>query len=222
MLTLNPAVLNCPCSHHQTSGPLGLAAWHKVVIMWSSVILFSAGQIFNAVSDTCINLKQQIRVIATALGRPDFQIFELPLPLAVPARPLNPGITNDAVGDGGFPAYFFTNDKAKRLLGYKDKVGLVDAYTRTARWLAAEQNHVPMSVAVKVLHDPFDYANEDLLLHAWYKHRDWHACLAINWPITPGWGHFHYGPGVNPGDAFHGNLQEKYAGKYDRDMKSRL
>lgn len=28
----------------------------------------------------------------------DFKIFELPLELAVPARPLNPGIPNDALG----------------------------------------------------------------------------------------------------------------------------
>ena len=42
--------------------------------------------------------------------------------------------TRICTGDSGFPAHFFTEEKAKRLLGYEDKIGLVKAYIRTTQW----------------------------------------------------------------------------------------
>ena len=48
------------------------------------------------------------------------------------------------------------------------------------------------------------------------------ACLAIEWPVQPGWGHFYYGKQPNPGDEFAGDLEKKYAGSYDRDATKRV
>ena len=44
------------------------------------------------------------------------------------------------------------------------KTSLVEALTRTAQWLA--ENGVD-KITETLLQDPFDYANEDLLLECW-------------------------------------------------------
>ena len=54
---------------------------------------------------------------------------------------------------------------------------------------AANQDKVAASAAI-ALEDPLDYENEDKLLAAWDA-RDYHACLAIEWEVEPGWGHFY-------------------------------
>ena len=83
----------------------------------------------------------------------------------------------------------FTNEKARLLLGYKDVVGKRDAIAATARWMIDNQEKV-MTSAGTALQEPFDYENEDKLLAAWDA-RDYHACLAIEWEVEPGWGHFY-------------------------------
>ena len=97
---------------------------------------------------------------------------------------------------------------------------LRDAISITAKWQVANQDKVAASAAI-ALEDPLDYENEDKLLAAWDA-RDYQACLAIEWPVEPGWGHFYYGQGSNPGDEYEGDLDKKYAGSYDRDQSKRV
>jgi len=59
-------------------------------------------------------------------------------------------------------------------------------------------------------------------LRLWNKHKDWHGCLNLVWKKPPGWGHFFYGPGDNPGDKYRGDLKKKYAGKFNRDKEKRI
>jgi len=77
-------------------------------------------------------------------------------------------------------------------------------------------------VVSKILQDPFDYRTEDELLRLWNEEKDWNGCLALKWERgVPGWGHFWYGPGSNPGDTFQGDLKKKYSGTYDREVEDR-
>eukprot|EP00947_MAST-08B_sp_MAST-8B-sp1_P003401 g3401.t1 len=126
----------------------------------------SKGQIFNAFETQVPTMKQWILIIARALGRPDFRVFELPTELAVPSRPLTPGFEDDLPPPGGTRGVF-TNHKGRALLGYTDVVPVVEAISRTARWLARPENHVDAKVSRGILQDPFNYRAEDELLAAW-------------------------------------------------------
>jgi hypothetical protein len=107
---------------------------------------------------------------------------------------------------------YMSNQKAKRLLGYKDVVHPVDGLAETMRFLAS---HPPDDVVVRNLHDPLDYETEDKLVELW-RQRDYKACMALEYPNGAyGFGHFYYGPIPNPGDEKPGDLSHKYAGKYD-------
>ena len=182
----------------------------------------SRGEVFLALEDKHLTIKQWISVIAMALGRPDFRTFELPTELAIPARPLDHnGLVDDQSWDGG--VIYWSNEKAHRLLGYKDVVSPVEGVRRTALWLAKAENHPSRMTSSNILQDPFDYETEDELLRLWRDEKDWHGCLELPWPRgVPGWGHFFYGPGANPGDSFRGDLKRKYAGKFDRDAQERV
>ena len=181
----------------------------------------SKGEIFMAVEDKHMNVKQWIQIIANALGKPGFEIYELPTKIAIPARPLDhSGLIQDESPPGGL--FYMSNEKAKRLLGYKDVVDPTIGVQETAIWLSKEKNWPSKLTVSKVLQDPFDYENEDELLRLWNKHKDWHGCLNLVWKKPPGWGHFFYGPGDNPGDKYRGDLKKKYAGKFNRDKEKRI
>jgi len=179
------------------------------------------GEVFIALEDKHMNVKQWIRIIAEALGSPEFQIIELPKEIAISARPLDhPGVVPGSE-QAGPVTHYLSNEKAHRLLGYKDVVDPVEGVRKTAQWLAQPENHPSTKVVSKILQDPFDYQNEDELLRLWNDKKDWNGCLALEWKIVPGWGHFWYGPGANPGDKFNGDLKKKYSGKFDRDVEDR-
>ena len=181
----------------------------------------SKGEVFIATEDKHFTIKQWIILIANALDQKDFQIIELPTKIAIPARPLDHnGFINDQAFMGGANMYY-SNEKAHRLLGYKDVVDPVEGVRKTAQWLAKPENHPSTKVMSKILQDPFDYEMEDKLLCLWNEKKDWNGCLALEWKVVPGWGHFWYGPGANPGDEFKGDLKKKYSGKFDRDVDER-
>ena len=174
----------------------------------------SQGEAFNGVEDTMPTTNQWIRLIAEAMGRP-LEIVEMPEEIAAPFRSLNQG-----ENDGLRGPQLFSNEKGRRLLGYKDVVGKREAIKITADWMARNQDKVAASAALS-LQEPFDYKAEDELLAAWDK-RDYSACMAVEYNSPVGWGHFYYGKMANPGDDFNGDLTKKYAGNYDRDVSKRL
>ena len=103
----------------------------------------SKGEIFIATEDKHFTVKQWIIIIAAALGRPDFQMFELPTEIAIPARPLDHnGFINDQPFKGGLsPSWsYVSNEKAHRILGYSDVVSPVEGVRRTALWLSKKEN----------------------------------------------------------------------------------
>lgn len=130
---------------------------------------------------------QWIRLIAQAMRVPtdELEIVELPDEIAAPFRPLNQG-----ENDGARGPCFFTNEKRRRLLGYRDVVGKREALRRTAEWMVGNRAKVAASAAV--LQEPFNYESEDKLLAAWDR-RDYAACLEIQSEFGgAGWGHFYY------------------------------
>ena len=143
----------------------------------------SQGEAFNGLEDTMPTTVQWIHMVAESLGK-EVEVVEMPTEIAAPYRPLDQGW-----GDGLMSPQIFTNEKARLLLGYKDVVGKRDAIAATARWMIDNQEKV-MTSAGTALQEPFDYENEDKLLAAWDA-RDYHACLAIEWEVEPGWGHFY-------------------------------
>ena len=143
----------------------------------------SQGEAFNGLEDTMPTTVQWIHMVAEAMGK-EVEVVEMPTEIAAPYRPLDQGW-----GDGLMSPQIFTNEKARLLLGYKDVVGKRDAIATTARWMIDNQEKV-MTSAGTALQEPFDYENEDKLLAAWDA-RDYHACLAIEWEVEPGWGHFY-------------------------------
>ena len=82
-------------------------------------------------------------------------------------------------------------------------VGKREEIKATVDWMVDNQEKVQASANIS-LQEPFDYENEDRLLAAYQ------ACLAIEWPVALGWGHFYYGRQPNPGDAFRGDLEKRY------------
>lgn len=176
----------------------------------------SQGEAFNGFEDVMPTTNEYIELVAEAMGKEGcLEQVEMPEEIATPFRQMESGAS-----DGLASTANWTNEKAKRLLDYKDVVGKREAIALTAKWMVENQETVAANAAI-VLQDPFDYESEDKLLAAWDR-RDYHACLAIEWPVEPGWGHFYYGKASNPGDSFGGDLEKKYAGSYDRDQNARV
>jgi hypothetical protein len=76
-------------------------------------------------------------------------------------------------------------------LGHRDVVSAREAVGRTAQWLA-EHPPAPGGDEERVLTDPFDYANEDLLMDSWLAARSVVTVPASD--ATPGYGLAYSGP----------------------------
>ena len=74
----------------------------------------SQGEAFNGTEDTMPTTVQWILMVAEAMGK-QVEVVEMPNEIAAPFRPLNQG-----ENDGIRGPHIHFNEKAHRLLGYKD------------------------------------------------------------------------------------------------------
>jgi len=148
----------------------------------------ACGEIFNAADSYPLSLRDVVFHAARALDW-EFEIVDLPAPLALPAHPLltRPTTTHR----------LYDLTKIRTRLGYRDVVDLAEAVARIARWLAAHPPPPMIGIPVEaVLQDPFDYAAEDLLIARWQQ-----AVAALElpaWSTPPGYGMAYSGPGGRP------------------------
>ena len=144
----------------------------------------AAGQVFNAIDEECLTIRQVAELIALELDH-DWEIVSMPAQLATPAKPLmQANRTTHRVLDTA---------KLRQLLGYSDVVPAREAVRRAARWLV-EHPPPPGGIEEQALEDPFDYAAEDTLV-GWWK-----SILAsaptLSWvDREPGYGVAYGGPG---------------------------
>lgn len=143
------------------------------------------GQVYNCGDAEVLTVRQVIEVTAKAMGHA-FEIVSMPWEIAIPARPLvaQPWTTHRIVSTA----------KIESELGYRDLVKPAEALARTARWLA-DNPPAPGGVEEMVLQDPFDYANEDLLIERYQA-----AMATLELPTwkegaEPGYGLAFSGPG---------------------------
>ncbi|HQR02764.1 MAG: NAD-dependent dehydratase [Proteobacteria bacterium] len=146
------------------------------------------GEIFNVADSHALSLRDVVFHAARALDW-EFEIIDIPAPLALPALPLltRPTTTHR----------LYDITKLRTRLGYRDAVAPAEAVASTARWLAA---HPPPPVngypVEAVLQDPFDYAAEDQLIERWQR-----ALTTVEMPVwstPPGYGMAYSGPGGRP------------------------
>ncbi len=117
----------------------------------------SAGRAYNVGDEHTLTLSQITEVIAAALDH-EWELVGMPLALAPHTR--------------GLLATSWTNHRVTGIeairadVGYRDVVPAVEAYARTAHWLAANP---PLAGGreERGLQDPFDYEWEDRLVAAW-------------------------------------------------------
>ena len=146
----------------------------------------AAGKVFNVGDAEVLTVRQVIELICAELDH-EMEIVSLPFELALPALPMlaQPSPTHRVLDLGRI-----TND-----LGYTDLVPARVAVGRAARWLV---EHPPARGGTEetVLTDPFDYAAEDRLIHAW------RTCLGgmpeVEFAVRPGCGLAYSGPGGRP------------------------
>ena len=144
----------------------------------------AAGQVFNCGDEECLTTRQVVELVADELQH-DWEVLDLPLDLAAPARPLvMADRTTHRVMDLA---------KTKSVLGYDDVVPAREAVRRTARWLM-EHPPAPGGMEERALEDPFDYAAEDQLAASWRE-----ALTSVTVPAfaaEPGPGLAYGGPGT--------------------------
>jgi nucleoside-diphosphate-sugar epimerase len=142
----------------------------------------SAGSVFNVGDEEVLTIRQVIELCAAALGA-RLELVSMPYDLAVPARPLlaQPLPTHRVLDLTALHAQ----------LGHRDVVSAREAVGRTAQWLA-EHPPAPGGDEERVLTDPFDYANEDLLMDSWLAARSVVTVPASD--ATPGYGLAYSGP----------------------------
>jgi nucleoside-diphosphate-sugar epimerase len=146
----------------------------------------SGGTIFNIGDEEALTVRQMIELCADALGA-DLELISMPYDLAVPARPMQAQ---------PLPTHRVLDLSAlHHQLGHRDVVPAREAVGRTARWLAAHPPQ-PGGPEETVLTDPFDYANEDLLIDSWLAAR---ASVSVpSFPAMPGYGLAYSGPTGRP------------------------
>ncbi|MFN0092767.1 MAG: NAD-dependent dehydratase [Acidimicrobiales bacterium] len=116
----------------------------------------SAGQAFNVTDEHVLSAGQTIQAIAAGLDA-EMELVSLPYSLATPAYPFIEKT----------PLHRVTSaEKIISSLGYRDRVGAVEALGQTARWLVDHPVEAG-SVTEAGLGDPFNYAAEDALIAAW-------------------------------------------------------
>jgi nucleoside-diphosphate-sugar epimerase len=139
------------------------------------------GQIYNAADAEVLTLRTVVELIAAGLDH-SWEIVNMPWELATPARPLiTQPLTTHRVIDVS---------KMQRDFGYHDRVPPREAVVSTARWLV--ENPLTENQQ-QLLQDPFDYANEDLLVESWKKATA--SMSQIQWGVEPGYGTAYSGPG---------------------------
>ena len=108
----------------------------------------------SGTEDTMPTTVQWIYMVAEAMGRQDnVEVVEMPDEIAAPFRPLNQG-----ENDGLRGPHIHFNEKAHRLLGYKDVVGKREAIKTTADWMVrCTQAKLRTARAARTCH-AFDFA----------------------------------------------------------------
>ena len=116
-----------------------------------------AGQVYNVADERLLSLKQRINLIAKALNC-EVELVSMPYDLARPAHPYCRGRDHIVVSIA----------KIKAELGYHDVLPADEAVPAAARWLV-ENRPAPGGELETQLGDPFDYAAEDAIIHAYFK-----------------------------------------------------
>ena len=117
----------------------------------------AAGKAYNISDEHTLTARQTIEVIAAALDV-ELDIVSLPEELATPARPF--------LGEENSLHRSMSPDLMIAELGYRDKVGVVEAVGMTARDLY--ENPVRRgSTKERRMQDPFDYDAEDAIIDAY-------------------------------------------------------
>ncbi len=141
----------------------------------------SRGQIYNCGDAKILTLRQVVEVCSQALGHV-WDIVSMPYSLAVSARPL--------MGQPWATHRVFDLAKIKTELGYTDIVDPLDGVAEAARYYA---EHGVDERGAATLQDPYDYAAEDQLVHAW---RQAMASIPDNlFNAEPGYTSSYSGPG---------------------------
>jgi len=149
----------------------------------------AAGQIYNVGDDHLFTLRQEIELIAEALGH-ELEIVSMPWAFAVSARPL--------IGQPWMTHRVLDLTKLKTQLSYRDVVTPHQGLALTARWLM-EHPLEPNGMDEKIIQDPFDYRAEDELIAAWKS-----LCSrmpAVTFSREPGYMATYSGPGGKPRSA---------------------
>ncbi len=113
----------------------------------------SAGQIYNCGDEQQLTLAQVAEVIARTMGR-ELEIISVPDAAGSAARALT---LQDSPHHRLMDLHKIRTD-----LGYRDRVPVTEALARTVRWYVEHQPERGGEIERR-LHDPFDYATEDML-----------------------------------------------------------
>ncbi len=132
----------------------------------------SAGQRYVVADQKLYTMRQRITAIARYLGH-EFEFVDLPYDLALPCHVLWRHRRGNHVR---------STEKIRRELGFADVVEPYDAMRRTVDWLV-ENRPVPGGEAEQQLGDPFDYAQEDLLVRNWSEWRK--RFPPVTYPVLP-------------------------------------
>lgn len=114
----------------------------------------SAGEVFNVAEDYQVTLRQWVETLNDVVGG-QLEVVSLPWRIA------KPGLVFMSFQGTGSPHVSVDATKAKRLLGYRDVIGLIDALRVSAGWYA---RHPVTAEAYPNFPDRFDYAVEDALI----------------------------------------------------------
>lgn len=120
----------------------------------------SAGKRYNVRDERLYTIRQRIELVGRTMGH-EFDFVDMPYALAKPCHVLWRHRQEHMVVD---------DSRIRRELGYRDLVRAEEAIPRTVRWLL-EHRPRPGGEAETQLGDPFDYAAEDELIHAWEQGR---------------------------------------------------